>query len=146
MKLIFLIAMVALASAAEKKDESQPVQLVNPEHPDEKTVTFYCADKIKVEAYCGRRMEENKKLFQIKRAHTPAEARTAGSNCEGMNATINYCCAFGWTPTPKTLTRKRFSKRAKSTPDESTIFDNIPEDELSTNCDIHPAIGTETRR
>ena len=62
MKFIFLFALVAFGSVAAKKRE--PVQLVNPNPPDEKKITFDCVEKGKGKPYCGRRMDDYQPFFQ----------------------------------------------------------------------------------
>lgn len=135
MKLIVLFALVAFASTAEKPT----VNLVNPQLPDERSLTFDCSHQGREKPYCVRRVAAGSKLFQIKWAHRPklVSATEKGYNCEGMNAANNFCCDPKWTPTSVTA-GKRLSKRATPTPDESTIFQNILEDDMLKNCTVQP--------
>jgi len=147
MKLIFLIiALVAFASAQERRDQKPPPlkgsstlpPLLNPAYPDEKTVTFDCTSPGREKPYCGTRMDDAK-FFEIKWAHRPTQTKEKGFNCERMNAPNHFCCNPRWNPTPnkggKRLSKRETTKKpSPDTPNESTIFTKIPEEDINQNC------------
>jgi len=137
MKLIFLMALVAFASAADKKEP----ELTNPAQPDETNVIFNCpTDKPK--GFCVRRTKDG---YSVKLAHHPkyaSEKDKLGFNCISTNAENNYCCKQDYIPTPK-KERKRLSKRQKGEkPDpEATIFQKIPDNDLKNHCSVQAGKG-----